>query len=331
MNDNLTVVEDPACRAASPLVSVCIVTYNQEAYISEALDSVLKQDVSFPYEIIVGDDGSDDDTPRLLRAYQREHPERIRLNLHETNNGGIPGRDNMMTNLRSARGTYVALLDGDDYWISDDKLQRQAALLEDHPDVSFSFHDGIKMAEADARGGTEAPHRFSSMCPTAFGKSRFFSGYELVSGLRPWKPFSIPAASVMFRRRLFDPIPAWFDLVWNADKAMQLHFANFGPAYYHDDLLSFYRQNNPSSMKHRYTDSFVRNNHHLQQIPVFTQINAGYARNEDIEYYARFRTRTRLFLQQDAFPSALACLLRALYHFARASVQSLWRTDPLPC
>lgn len=331
MNDNLTVVEDPACRAASPLVSVCIVTYNQEAYIGEALDSVLKQDVSFPYEIIVGDDGSDDDTPRLLRAYQQEHPERIRLNLHERNNGGIPARDNMVTNLRSARGTYVALLDGDDYWISDDKLRRQAAFLEAHPEVSFSFHDGIKMAEDDMRRGVETLQRYSSTCPEAFRESRFFSGEELVGGLRPWKPFSIPAASVMFRRRLFDPIPAWFEKVWNADKAMQLHFANFGPAYYHDDLLSFYRQNNPSSMKHRYANSLVRNNHHLRQIPVFTLINAEYARNEDIEYYARFRTRTRLFLRQGSLPSALASLLRAVYHLARASAQSLWQTDPVPC
>lgn len=331
MNDNLTVVEDPACRATSPLVSVCIVTYNQEAYIGEALDSVLKQDVSFPYEIIVGDDGSDDDTARLLRAYQQQHPERIRLNLHETNNGGIPARDNMVTNLRSARGTYVALLDGDDYWISDNKLQRQTTFLEDHPKVSFSFHDGLKMVEDDTRGGAEAPRRFSSTCPGAFGKNRFFSNEELVSGLCPWKPFSIPAASVMFRRHLFDPIPAWFDQVWNADKAMQLHFANFGPAYYHDDLLSFYRQNNPSSMKHRYADSFVRNNHHLHQIPVFTQVNGRYAQNEDIEYYARFRTRTRLFLQQGSLPSALVCMLRSIYHFARASMRSLSKTDPIPC
>lgn len=330
MDDNLTVVEDPACRATSPLVSVCIVTYNQASYICEALDSVLKQDVSFPYEIIVGDDGSDDDTPRLLRAYQQKHPERIRLNLHETNNGGIPARDNMIANLRSARGTYIALLDGDDYWISDDKLQRQAAFLESHPDVSFSFHDAVQSAEDDAETSAE-PSRYSAMCPSAFRESCFFSEEELIFGLRPWKPFAIAAGSVMFRRRLFDPIPTWFDRVWNADKAMQLHFANFGPAYYHDDLLSFYRMNNPSSMKHRYADSLVRNDYHIQQIPVYTKINGGYARNEEIEYYARFRTRTRLFLKQRKLPSAVACLFRSLYHFTRASVQSLGQTDPVPC
>jgi glycosyltransferase involved in cell wall biosynthesis len=124
---------------AKPVVSVRLITYNHQAFIGEALDSVLMQETDFPYEIVVGDDCSTDGTVEILREYQRRHPARIRLLLASRNllqaSGGV--RLNFLRCLWAARGRYVALLDGDDYWVGRDKMRRQVDFLETHPGVVF--------------------------------------------------------------------------------------------------------------------------------------------------------------------------------------------------
>jgi glycosyltransferase involved in cell wall biosynthesis len=119
-----------------PLVSVLVVTYNQEAYIGQALDSILDQNCPFPYEILVGEDCSTDQTRAICQSYATRYPEKIRLFLNKTNKGFI---DNYFDILDQAKGRYLADCGGDDYWISRDKLRLQIAVLEKHPEVSMVF------------------------------------------------------------------------------------------------------------------------------------------------------------------------------------------------
>ena len=116
---------------ALPAVSVSIITYNQRELIGRAIDSVLMQEVDFPYEIIIGDDCSDDGTQEMIEAYRRQHPDKIQLILHPRRyTDEVPGRTNNTTNLLNCRGKYTAMLDGDDYWTDAGKLQRQYDRLE---------------------------------------------------------------------------------------------------------------------------------------------------------------------------------------------------------
>lgn len=119
------------------LLSVCIITYNQAQFLSTAIESVLNQHVSFPYEIIVGDDGSTDTTPEIGKRYQQQcsHLHYI----HKENNQGISM--NWKDTLLQAKGKYIALLEGDDYWIDDNKLQRQVSFMEQNEDYSICGHD----------------------------------------------------------------------------------------------------------------------------------------------------------------------------------------------
>lgn len=318
--DDVTVVQDRGALPERPLVSVCIVTYEQEEYIAEALDSVLAQDTDFPFEIIVGDDHSTDGTRSILQRYQQNHPERIVLNLHEEHYDGIPARKNMVTNLNTARGKYIALLDGDDFWISTDKLQRQADFLAAHPDVSFSFHDAVSAwpsgrGPKDATSGAE--QRFSTVYAPVLEESRFFAPEEIVHWHAMARSFAVPAGSVMFPRNLFMPIPRWFRRVWNADKAMQLHFSQHGPAYYHKDLLCYYRRNNPTSMGDRFRDSVMRSDHHIRQIDVYCQVAPAYAAYRHYERYRRYRTRTRIELKRGNYRTALAYFRKGLMAYLR--------------
>ncbi|WP_199052847.1 glycosyltransferase [Aquitalea sp. ASV15] len=119
-----------------PKVSVCIVTYNQQAYIEECLESVLAQQTDFSFEIIVGDDASTDLTRQKLQALQQRHPEQIRLVLHETNIGAAP---NIYSVYAMAKGEYIAHLDGDDYMLPG-KLQIQTDFMDANQHCNVSFH-----------------------------------------------------------------------------------------------------------------------------------------------------------------------------------------------
>lgn len=123
------------------LVSICIITYNQAKYISEALDSILSQETDFEYEILINDDASTDETQEILKDYQLRFPERVFPILQtENQRSKIMGAVQYRFNLSRARGKYIAICDGDDYWTDTRKLQKQVDLLEEREDIAMCFH-----------------------------------------------------------------------------------------------------------------------------------------------------------------------------------------------
>ena len=120
-------------------VSVSIVTYQQAGFIRQAVESALNQVADFPFEVIVGDDASTDGTCDVLAELRQNAPDQLRLILAERNYGDF-GLTNVMATIDEARGEYIAFLDGDDYWTSTDKLRRQVAFMDAHPDCAISSH-----------------------------------------------------------------------------------------------------------------------------------------------------------------------------------------------
>jgi hypothetical protein len=142
-------VTDAAARA--PKVSVVSITYNQEAYIREALDGFVAQKADFPIEIVVADDASTDATQAIVREYANRYPQLFRPILRSENIGAFA---NLTSALQAARGEYVALCEGDDYWTDPLKLSKQVAFLDRHPGTAVCFHpvrvicdDGSKDSE----------------------------------------------------------------------------------------------------------------------------------------------------------------------------------------
>ena len=124
-------------RSVTPdcVVSVCIQTYQHARYIRECLDSVLMQKVDFPWEIIIGEDDSTDGTREVCIEYAEKYPNLIRLFLRSRKdviyvNDKPTGRHNMIENIKAARGKYIALLEGDDFWLNEYKLQKQIDFLD---------------------------------------------------------------------------------------------------------------------------------------------------------------------------------------------------------
>lgn len=130
---------------AAPRVSVVVLTYNHAAFIGQALDSVLMQQVDFAYEVIVGEDCATDDTRRIVQEYAQRYPDIIRP-IYQPSNGGMG--HNLRVCLAAARGEYLAPLEGDDYWTDARKLQKQVDFLAANPEYSMCFHE-VKVTNAD--------------------------------------------------------------------------------------------------------------------------------------------------------------------------------------
>jgi glycosyltransferase involved in cell wall biosynthesis len=130
-------------RDFCPKVSVVCITYNHANYIKDALHGFLHQKTDFPYEVIIHDDSSTDGTKEILQEYEICYPDKLRV-LYEERNRFNEVNDYLVDVLvPAARGAYIAFCEGDDYWINDDKLQRQYDFLEAHSNYSFCFHNAV--------------------------------------------------------------------------------------------------------------------------------------------------------------------------------------------
>ena len=116
------------------MISVLICTYNQEKYIAQAIESVLMQKCDEAFEILVGDDCSTDDTGTVVNEYQKQYPEMVRVIRPEKNDGASL---NIVRLIENAKGEYLSMCDGDDYWLSDDVLQKQIDVFRSLPDVGM--------------------------------------------------------------------------------------------------------------------------------------------------------------------------------------------------
>jgi glycosyltransferase involved in cell wall biosynthesis len=121
-----------------PMVSVCIPTYNHEHYISECIESILMQRTKFKFEIIIGEDCSTDNTRAIVQRYEEKYPGIVNAIYHQQNVGSQRNAYEFCRPLLT--GKYVAICEGDDYWIDPYKLQKQVTFLEQHPEYVLCFH-----------------------------------------------------------------------------------------------------------------------------------------------------------------------------------------------
>lgn len=140
---------------SNPKVSVCVVAYNHERYIRQCLQSILSQEVDFPFEVIVGEDGSTDRTRAIIQEFVEQFPTVVKVIFHEHNVGAT---ENYLATHRLAAGEYVCHCDGDDYWLSG-KLKAQTALMDANPKIVQSWHRQAVVDQDSAEIG-RFPKRF---------------------------------------------------------------------------------------------------------------------------------------------------------------------------
>lgn len=171
------------------LISVIVITYNEEGTIGRTLDSILAQRCSMPFEIVIGEDCSTDSTRKICEEYAARYPEIIRL-MPKTGNKGIV--DNFYDCLLACRGKYIADCDGDDYWVSPCKLERQLCILEANSDVSLVHTDWLYHDELTGKTHPHRPQPFTA--PVTEGREMSEAIFTYTGG------FVIHLCSAMFRK-----------------------------------------------------------------------------------------------------------------------------------
>lgn len=136
----------------TPTVSVCVVTYNQEKYIRQCLQSIVDQKTDFDFEVIVGEDCSTDCTRAIVEEFADRYPNVVKPIFHEKN---IGGSQNYFSTHGAARGEFIAHVDGDDYCMPG-KLQKQKNFLEEHRECAMVFHSMTHIEESEQEVNYEA-------------------------------------------------------------------------------------------------------------------------------------------------------------------------------
>lgn len=220
----------------NPKVSVVIVTYNQVQYIEETINSVLRQNTGFPFEIIVADDGSNDGERDLLKTIQQKHPELLRLIFNDKN---MKVTRNCFNGFMKARGEYIALLAGDDIWIDNQKLSKQVHILDMDREISVVLTGYQKLYEDT--GEFEKIDAWKSPLTKRYGKN------ALEDVLEEHFSFFPVGSSILFRTKEIQEYYLNASKIINSENApgegmpIFTHFAMIGRYYFMTDITTAYR------------------------------------------------------------------------------------------
>jgi len=191
MRDQDSIILNWTGDIQKPVVSILCDTFNHEGFIKETLEGFLKQETTFPFEIIVHDDASKDATPAIVKEYAERYPLIIKTVLQKENQ--YSQKINFWSDVTfpMAQGKYIALCEGDDYWIDELKLQKQVDFLENNPDYVITWTDFY------TRKGSElVPNDFKESLPAVY----------TVDFDTLFKPYCTYTLTSLFRKEAVDPL-----------------------------------------------------------------------------------------------------------------------------
>jgi hypothetical protein len=219
-------ISDASRLHPDPRVSVAVLVYNHSAYLAQALDSILAQQVDFPFELLIGEDCSTDDSLEIALRYQRSHPDVVRILTADRNVGVFRNARRL---LDATRGEFIASLDGDDYWLPG-KLERQVSFLDAHAGCSAVYANAIAID-----GAGHAIGKFNDI-----GTRTFDLAYLVRRGN------FLNSSSILYRARYKQALEANGDKL--LDYMVHITLARHGNLGHLGQPLVVYRVGSPGSM-----------------------------------------------------------------------------------
>jgi len=171
---------------SEPLVSIVCIVFNHEPFLRQCLDGFVMQKTDFPVEILIHDDASTDGSADIIREYEAKYPDLFRP-IYQVENQYSQGNDIWYGILfPRAKGKYIAICEGDDFWTDPLKLQKQIDFLENHPDFSMCFHSAsiLRQGVGDLKTGA----KFESIEEREYESTEIFTTWL------------VPTASIVFRK-----------------------------------------------------------------------------------------------------------------------------------
>ena len=255
-----------------PLVSICCIAYNQENFIKDAVEGFLMQKTDFPIETIIQDDASTDETTEIIKSYQERYSGVIK-GIFQTENQFSKGLSHVLKPVyTAARGKYIALCEGDDYWTDPLKLQKQVDFMEAHTECSLCCHK----VQVKYEGHEEKNHLFPDL-----------EGDQIFTRDEMYQKYISATCSVMFRREKIDELVRLLEGFKVGDMPLYSFYLQFGKFGYIDQVMATYRKHeesywHPHYQEYRYPvlfDTFTKIKSRLR-------IHDSPALNAQISFYA---------------------------------------------
>ena len=252
---------------ALPKVSILCHTYNQQSYLEDALRGFLIQKTSFPFEVILHDDASTDGTQDIINDYAIKYP-RIIKPIIQKENQKSQGHKPSMFSFPHSKGEYIAFCEGDDFWISPNKLSIQMELIEQHTNLKIFCHNAYSMNE----GGEYGLYKTADLKSIWSVEDLIESGGE------------VPTASLVIHRSIFEYMPSWFHTAPVGDFFFQVLGAAAGRgAAFINEPLSVYRINSvgswSASLKNDYREFFIKMILHLGHLNTYLEYRYEFSIN----------------------------------------------------
>lgn len=258
-------------------VSVCVIAYNQVHYIRECLESLVSQVTDFQFEIVVRDDASNDGTADVVLELQNKYPSLIKM-LDGFKNLGM--NKNILEVFQAASGDYLALCEGDDYWIDNGKLQKQFSALEAHPDIDLCCHPALVRVGKHVKQHKKIGNYAKEIV--------VISASEIIKNDGGF----IATPSIMIRKPVISRLPEWFSEAPIGDYFIQVCGALRGGCLFLPQAMAVYRRNSTTSW------SVDMSNHKQKRIFLEKYINYLHLFSETLvnTYQAEFNmTKSRAF------------------------------------
>ena len=225
------ITQDNLSKSTEPLISIVVITFNHENFIEECLESILMQDINAKYEIIISDDCSSDNTQTIIKKYKNKYPNIIKTILRTKNVGATKNQYDCFI---SARGMYVAILDGDDYWTNKDKLKIQLKFLEEHHEY-IACTQRYQVVDQDSIVTQESFH----------GPGRPKSGIYTLNDFKNYIYYGHPGTLVfrnIFLNPRFDYSIMYKADRWICDITLCMLLSAQGNIFVSDDNMTSYRR-----------------------------------------------------------------------------------------
>ena len=224
-----------------PLVSVVCLVYNHEPYLRQCLDGFVSQKTSFPFEILIHDDASRDGSADIIREYEAKYPDLFRP-IYQKENQYSKGTNIWASILfPMAKGKYIALCEGDDFWVDPEKLQKEVTILENDPSLAGVFTNNVVVDKDSHIISSEVRRIYPGERKERYNLDDFFKNAP-----------SYPTASVVFRNANGPDLCKKIihtQSEYLGDWTLWAILHSYGDFYYLDEVTSAYRIN-PTSLTH---------------------------------------------------------------------------------
>jgi glycosyltransferase involved in cell wall biosynthesis len=223
-----------------PLVTVRCTTFNHRAFINRCLDSLIGQQTTFPFRVLVHDDASTDGTDEIIKHYEKKYPHILKVIYEEENQYKKKDGSVLKAITPYILGKYVAVCEGDDYWCDNHKLQKQFEFMETHNDCSMCVHNTFNKNLERNKKDT---------------KFNYWDSLHKMTEPEVFFGWHVHTSSYFYRSNI-NFRPHFREKFWSGDYAQLTLALFFGDIYCLPDIMSVYNAHNPNGLTAQASKSY---------------------------------------------------------------------------